>query len=95
MKNKLLMLATLAIVFASIESWAATWGVKELHMAAEIATDYFKSKQGEAAYNAITGVNVELNSQKLAAKAKITYNNGTVQTASYLCHEHSGEIDCH
>lgn len=73
------------------------WGAKELLIASEAATQHFKESLGQAQFDKITGIAVELNAQKIAAKAKITYlDGGASKTVSYFCHEHEvNEIDCH
>lgn len=96
--NKLMLSVVFVFALAAQSSNAATWGVKELLASSEEATDYFKSKMGSTLYNNITGVATELNAQKIAAKAKLTYKDeqNKVKVAEYFCHEHeAGVIDCH
>lgn len=95
--NKIILGAAIALATASQTSHAATWGVKELLASTTEVTEHFKAEMGETVYNSITGVAVELNAQKIAAKAKITYReNNKTEVASFFCHEHeAGVIDCH
>lgn len=97
MKNKLMLVVATGSLLIAQSSQAASWGVKELLISSQVVTDYFKTEMGAGAYNAITGVSVELNAQKIASKAKITYiKDGKPTVASYFCHEHEADaIDCH
>lgn len=95
MKIKLILCGLISVAVASTTTHGANWGVKELQLASQTATEHFKTTLGEALYEKITGIAVDLNAQKVAAKAKITYNDGGVKSASYFCHEHDDEIDCH
>lgn len=90
------LLTFMAVFALQTNASAATWGVAELLDASKAATDTLKAKLGPSAYGAVVGISMELNSQKLGAKANITYTDqGQTKSVSYFCHEHGGDIDCH
>jgi hypothetical protein len=90
------ILALMLGVMVSTHAMADLWGPEELLEASKAATETLKSKLGETAYLGIQGITIELNAQKVAAKAKVTYaDQGQVKTVSYFCHTHDTLIDCH
>ena len=93
---KLTVLALLAIGTTGAKAEAATWGVAELLEAQAASAEHFKSSLGETLFGQITGLTVDLNAQKIAAKATVRYTeNGAAKTVSYFCHVHGNAIDCH
>jgi len=90
-------LVTFGFVSAIGISRPPTWGVKELHIATQAATDKFKADLGAAAFEEIFAFSIEKNSQGIAGKVNISYvdSAGNDATKKLFCHNHGEIIDCH
>lgn len=73
---------------------ASGWGGRELGQSAEAAADEIKNRLGQAAYDAITSIQVDRRPQGNAASVTVAMEGGR-GTRSMFCHTHGSSIDCH
>lgn len=72
------------------------WGAKELASAGVAATSALAQEYGQEAVVNTRELSVRLRSTGTAARATIIFmENGEEVTATFGCHNHGADIDCH